>query len=81
VQRTGPATIEFGADGKIKTSDKLEGIYDVDGDALMVMLGDAGAEDGWKAGLDGLVFSDQQARGAKDWLEKFRIKRYVCEVK
>jgi hypothetical protein len=34
VPRTGPATIEFTNDGKIKTSDKVEGTYELDGDVL-----------------------------------------------
>ena len=34
VPRTGPATIEFTKDGKIKTSDKVEGTYEVTGNVL-----------------------------------------------
>jgi hypothetical protein len=38
VARTGPATIEFTKDGKIRTSDKVEGTYAVDGKLLKVKL-------------------------------------------
>jgi hypothetical protein len=40
VRRTGPATIEFTADGKIKTGDKLEGTYESNGDILKAKLAD-----------------------------------------
>jgi hypothetical protein len=40
VPRTGPSTIEITKDGKIKTSDKVEGTYEVDGDLLKAKLAD-----------------------------------------
>jgi hypothetical protein len=39
-RRTGPAVIEFTKDGKIKTSDKMEGTYDIQGDVLKAKLGE-----------------------------------------
>ena len=44
--RTGPATIEFTRNGKIKTSDKTEGTYEVAGDVLKGKL--AGMAFTWK---------------------------------
>jgi len=39
-KQTGPAIIEFTKDGKIKTSDKMEGTYEVQGEILKAKLGE-----------------------------------------
>jgi uncharacterized protein (TIGR03067 family) len=74
VPRTGPATIEFTKDGKIKTSDKAKGTYQVDGDVLKVTFGERAVT--WKIGrLDNqaLVLEEGQF-GLVDGKDKFRMR-------
>jgi hypothetical protein len=74
VPRTGPATIEFTTDGKIKTSDKVEGTYELDGNMLKARL--AGRAVTWKTSrLDnsGLVVVDGKL-GIVDGKDKFSMR-------
>ena len=74
VPRTGPTTIEFTRDGKIKTSDKAEGSYELDGNVLKAKLGEQTIN--WKIGrLDDIELVLKQGKlGIMDGTDKYSMR-------